>query len=634
MTQLAWLILLAPAIAFVLIGLFTLRWKNLSSFITIAAIGLSFVLSWLVLFSVGAGAPEGFQWQLVMPWLAIGDQPAIPLSFGVDRLSAVMLVVVTTVSFLVQVYSRGYMHGDPGFSRYFAFMALFTFSMLGLVLAGNLLTIFIFWELVGLSSYLLIGFWYHKTEAADAAKKAFVTTRFGDFGFLLGILLLWAVANPKTLEFAGLAQQVQAHQIPEWAVTLGALLLFAGAVGKSAQFPLHVWLPDAMEGPTPVSALIHAATMVAAGVYLVARAFPIFAGSETAMLVVAGIGSFTALFAGTMALVNNDIKRVVAFSTVSQLGYMMLGLGAFSQVAGMFHLFTHAFFKALLFLGSGSVIHATETQDLREMGGLRRAMPITFWTMLLASLSLAGIFPLAGFWSKDEILLVTMERATHGEAYAWLYMLFLAFAIASVFLTAFYTFRLIFMAFFGRYRGHHHPHESPPVMAIPLILLAIPAVVAGFWGSPYWPAHGFGGYLDPAHAHEAVINWGLAGLSLVLALAGIGLAFLMYVRGAPAPVSVGRAFGPLYNWAYHRWYLDELYNWLISRIVLAGSRATGVFDLGVIDGIVNGVGRLVLGIGGSVRQVQTGRLQGYGLALFGGLAVIAIALIFLPGTRP
>ncbi|MBI4493777.1 MAG: NADH-quinone oxidoreductase subunit L, partial [Chloroflexi bacterium] len=376
MTQLAWIIPLAPALAFATIGLVTLRWRNLSSFITIGAIGLGFLLSIGILFDVGAGN----RWAAALPWLNIGSSEPISLGFQVDPLTAVMLVVVTTVSLLVQIYSRGYMHGDPGFSRYYAFMALFTMSMLGLVLAANLLTLFIFWELVGLCSYLLIGFWYQKPEAADAAKKAFVTTRFGDFGFLLGILLIWSQTG--TLDFAEIAHRFESGGVAPWVVTWAPVLLFAGAVGKSAQFPLHVWLPDAMEGPTPVSALIHAATMVAAGVYLVARSFEIFATSPTAMLIVALVGGFTAVFAGSMALVNNDIKRVMAFSTVSQLGYMMLGLGALSVAAGMFHLFTHAFFKALLFLGAGSVIHSAHTQDMREMGGLRHAMPITFLTMV------------------------------------------------------------------------------------------------------------------------------------------------------------------------------------------------------------------------------------------------------------
>jgi NADH-quinone oxidoreductase subunit L len=415
----------------------------------------------------------------------------INLEFSADELTAIMLVVVSGVSLLVQIYSQGYMHGDPGYHRYFAWMSLFTMSMLGLVLATNLLLLYVFWEGVGLGSYLLIGFWFHKPSAAAAAKKAFVVTRFGDFGFLIGILIIYF--NTGTFNIHELNTMDLATILGSTTLALAMLGIFSGAIGKSAQFPLHTWLPDAMEGPTPVSSLIHAATMVAAGVYLVARTLPMFVGSEFAIMFVAVIGGFTAIFAASMGLVANDIKRVLAFSTMSQLGYMMLGLGtvgvAISQghltmdegislgvAVGIFHLFTHAFFKCLLFLGAGSVSHATHTFDMRLMGGLRKYMPVTFVLFLLGSLSLAGIWPLAGFWSKDLILLRSWE---YTPVLFWL-------AMITVFMTAFYMFRVIFMTFSGEYRGgekdhghgddhahHGEPHESPMVMLFPMIMLAI-----------------------------------------------------------------------------------------------------------------------------------------------------------------
>ncbi|HZK67742.1 MAG TPA: NADH-quinone oxidoreductase subunit L, partial [Chloroflexota bacterium] len=442
MIELAWLIPVFPFASFVAIAFVTRRWGRLSGFVAVAGILAAFLLAARLFGEVlgGAHIEHQFDW---LPLAGGGaDDSVLRLGFLVDPLTAVMLVVVTFVSALVIFYSQGYMHGDPGYSRYFAFISLFCMSMLGLVLANSLLTLYIFWELVGLCSYLLIGFWYQKPAAAAAAKKAFLVTRLGDFGLLAGILMLWSRAG--TLEFTRLEAMIAAGQFDAGFLSLVGVLLFCGAVGKSAQFPLHVWLPDAMEGPTPVSALIHAATMVAAGVYLVARTFPIFEAGHGALTVVMGIGAFTAIFAASMALVNNDIKRVMAYSTVSQLGYMFLALGVGARGAAVFHLMNHAFFKALLFLAAGSVIHALGSQDLRFMGGLRGRMKITSTTMLIAALSLSG-FPLltSGFWSKDEILAAAYAK---GE-----YLVF-GVALLTAFLTAFYMFRAWFLAFWGEPR--------------------------------------------------------------------------------------------------------------------------------------------------------------------------------------
>ena len=656
MAGLAWLVFALPAVSFVVTALVTRSNKHLSGLISIACMSVAFVLSLLVFASVAAGQ----RYELGFNWLSIGPHEALQFGIRVDPLAAMMLVVVTTVAMLVQIYSWGYMAGEPGFSRYYAFLSLFTFSMLGLVLSSNLMTTFIFWEGVGLCSYLLIGHWFEKPEAAEAAKKAFITTRFGDFGFLLGILLLFTITlrlGEPTLDFvllAEMAEHGELLQFGEGLLTIAALLLFCGAIGKSAQFPLHVWLPDAMEGPTPVSALIHAATMVAAGVYLVARAFPIFEHAPTAMLIVAIIGGFTAIFAASMGLVANDIKRVMAFSTVSQLGYMMLGLGSGALIAGTFHLFNHAFFKALLFLTAGSVIHAVSTQDLREMGGLRRYMPITFATMGIAGASLAGIPPLSGFWSKDEVLLATWNSGN--------WVLFV-FAIITVFLTAFYMFRAWFMAFFGQWRGpafaaagahgsgghdapatDSHaagaadahgsgghggghgggtPHESPPVMAIPLIVLAVPSVISGFWAllGPASFAAFIEGHEEPFHFDPFV-----GGLSIVLAIVGIALAYLMYGSRVIRPLAIQ----PIYRILVNKYWVDEIYAGLTGVFVHLLALFVAIFDRGVIDFVVNTVGRMTMGTGQLVRHLQSGKVQGYAMVVFGGLLVIMFFTTLLP----
>ncbi len=660
------IVLLLPFLAFLVIVFVTGRRKTLSAMVAIVAVAIAAALSLLVILPQAvAGVTDHLDvdWLRLLPASAAGhgaaEEPFLRLGIAIDPLAAIMLVVVTVVSLLVQIYSRSYMiehgHYDPGYSRFFAYLSLFTASMLAVVLANNLLFLFIGWELVGLSSFLLIGFWYEREPRPGvhllapwiAAKKAFITTRVGDVGFLLGLIILWNAGG--TLRLEELFGQAEAHRGGLFEASLlgqpvlfwACLGLFAGAVGKSGQFPLHVWLPDAMEGPTPVSALIHAATMVAAGVYLVARTFPLFEAVPQALTVVAIIGGFTALFAATMGLVNNDIKRVLAYSTVSQLGYMMLALGAGSVAAGMFHLFTHAFFKALLFLAAGSVIHAVGTNDIREMGGLRRHMPWTWATMGVGALSLAG-FPLfSGFWSKDEIL----ASAALGTG-----PILTGFAIVTVFLTAFYTFRMYFLTFHGQYRvapteAHQaggettdpHQgslHESDRWMVWPLVALAVPALLVGFWGAPPpFGTTGFQRFLEGQQFHELEANWTLAIVGSVLALAGIALAWVMY--GAHAYVGEPlRRLGGVYTVLSRRYFVDELYMWLIDKLAIGVAYALSVFDREGLDGVVNGLAAAFARGGRVLRTVQTGRVQNYGLVLFGGLAVIAVALVVVPLVRP
>lgn len=630
-------IFLLPIFSFVLISFLIRPFLNnrpqLSGYITFATIGASLLLSLWVLIEV-IKAPGHV---LPMPdylWLVIGDT-AIRLGVMVDSLTAVMLIVVTTVSLLVQIYSQGYMHGDPGYSRYFAFMSLFTGSMLGLVLADNLLFLYVFWELVGLCSYLLIGFWFHRPEAARAATKAFVVTRIGDFGFLAVILFLFFKTG--TFDIGELHHLALAGVLGGTALTWAAIGVFSGAVGKSAQFPLHTWLPDAMEGPTPVSALIHAATMVAAGVYLVARLFPMFACSLQAITTVAIIGGFTAIFAASMGLVMNDIKRVLAYSTISQLGYMMLGLGAvgvgvasgaiarevglaLGVAVGIFHLFNHAFFKALLFLGAGSVNHATGTFDIQEMGGLRKAMPWTYLTFLIASLSIAGIWPLSGFWSKEGILAQSFHHVP----------ILFYLAMITVFMTAFYMFRVVFLTFGGEYRGGsssaHAPslRESPLVMIVPMVLLAILSVVSG-----WLPISEFLG--GESHSFFGALSSPMAWVSLLSGALGIFLAYAIYSAKWLSAESLRRRFAPLHTLLSRKYWFDELYEGLfVVRILVDGIFALfHWFDDRVVDGAVNGVADGTIAAGRIIRRLQTGQLQAYGLAIFIGiLAIVACFLIF------
>ncbi len=616
-----WAIFLVPVLSFAIISLITRPFFNsrprISAYITIASISSSLILSLWALVSVIQAPGHAI---LLEPhdWVTIGST-TIQVGIAIDSLTAVMLIVITVVSLMVQIYSQGYMHGDGGYHRYFAFMSLFTGSMLGLVLASNLVMLYVFWELVGLCSYLLIGFWFHRPEAARAAVKAFLVTRIGDFGFLAAIIFLYAKTG--TFDIAEL-YVVAPALLSATALTWAAIGIFSGAVGKSAQFPLHTWLPDAMEGPTPVSALIHAATMVAAGVYLVARTFPLFAQSPQAMTTVAIIGGFTAIFAASMGLVMTDIKRVLAYSTISQLGYMMLGLGAGSVAFAIFHLANHAFFKSLLFLGAGSVNHATGTFDMREMGGLKKYMPWTYAAFLIASLSIAGIWPLAGFWSKDGILLHAW-----GSTPVLFYL-----AMITVFMTAFYMFRVVFLTFGGSYRGGsearsaHALHESPKVMLIPMVILAILSITSG-----WLPISGFLG--GESMGFFEVLSHPMPWVSLILAGLGILLAYAMYSAKWLSPEAVGRRFQALYRVLWNKYWFDELYErvFIFSVLVDGLFLVLQWFDTYIVDGLVNGVAGATIAAGGILRRLQTGQLQVYGLAIFiGVLAIAACLFIFAP----
>ena len=655
----AWSIFFLPLASFVITALvirpFFNRYSKIAGYITILAIGGSLGLSFWAL-GATTGQEGDIGWESHR-WMTIGNLE-INLGILMNSLTAIMLVVVSGISLLVQVYSQGYMRGDPGYTRYFAFMSLFTASMLGLVLARNIIQLYVFWELVGLCSYLLIGFWYHRPAAAAAAKKAFIITRLGDIGFLIAILYLFFNAD----SFA--SQGLNPLEIPDIynAVAIGGVIgsgvitwlaigIFAGAMGKSAQFPLHTWLPDAMEGPTPVSALIHAATMVAAGVFLVARFFPIFIASDIAMNTVAIIGGVTAIFAASMGLVMNDIKRVMAYSTISQLGFMMLALGVGAYGAAIFHLFTHAFFKALLFMGSGSVNHATGTFDMRYMGGLRRIMPWTYATFLIASLSLAGIFPLAGFWSKDEIL----AGAWGGEFAASTAASQLVFwlALIAVFMTAFYIFRALFMTFHGEFRGGAeaepggnnkerkvHLAESPLAMVVPMVVLALASIVAGFIVNPptslgIVPIHWLSNFLPlgirellPVGMVEQLehpqFNVGLAAISSLVAVAGIALAYLMYYKERISPEKVARRLKGAYIVISRKYYFDEAYeDYVTIRGLYSGLAAALDFgDRAIIDKVVNNVGWFGRNTGRAMARVQTGQLQTYAVGISIGILVI------------
>jgi NADH-quinone oxidoreductase subunit L len=629
--EMLWAILVAPLVAWGLIAAYGRKFPTVAGWLAMAGVGVACLLSYITLFNV-MDADGGIR-QYTHEWFTAGEL-TVNLGVRVDGLTAVMLCVVTTVSLLVQLYSTGYMDGDKGEGRYFAHMCLFTTSMLGLVLADNLFQIFIFWELVGLCSYLLIGFWYHKPSAAAAAKKAFIVTRIGDLGLLAALLLIFREIPEAAFDVAAIQDWALHGGAEGKIVTLFALGIFAGAAGKSAQFPLHVWLPDAMEGPTPVSALIHAATMVAAGVYLVARFFPVFEASPDAREVVAWIGAITALIAATIAMVQTDFKRVMAYSTVSQLGYMMLALGVLGYVAAIFHLFTHAFFKALLFLGSGSVNHSTNTFDMRRMGGLKKFMPITYWTFMIGSLSLAGIFPLAGFWSKDEILL----DAWRDNRGLWV------IGVTVAFMTAFYMFRAIFLTFHGEYKGgepvdHHdedshfhgdpaHPHESPWSMTAPLLLLAVPAVAAGWLAYDHMFKDFIEAALPEVHDHGSTFEIGIAISSTLVALAGIGTAYAIYMKKWVSSTTIRSTFAPLAIVFENKYFLDRLYeDVFVTRIMQRGwNRLLQANDRYVVDGVVNGSGRLAREASSRLRFIQTGQLQSYGLGFVAGVIVIVIAV--------
>ncbi|HBV85787.1 NADH-quinone oxidoreductase subunit L [Desulfosporosinus sp.] len=622
--QWAWLIPALPFLSFLIIAFITKRSKRLSSTVSILAILTSLSLAIAIGLGVIQAGKEIVEHPAIVNvnWLNI---VGLQIDFGtiVDPLSAMMLFVVTLVASMVQIYSLGYMHGDEGFSRYYAYQSLFASSMLGMVLATNLLQLFIFWELVGLCSYLLIGFWFFKVSAREAAKKAFMTTRVGDFGLLLGMLFLYTKFG--TLDFAALSAALNTNFQDVLVigtagyVTVMAFLVFLGPIGKSGQFPLHVWLPDAMEGPTPVSALIHAATMVVAGVYLVARMYFLFDfASPAALQFIAGLGAFTAIFAASIAIAQDDIKRILAYSTLSQLGYMMFALGVGSYSGSMFHLMTHAFFKALMFLGAGSVIYALHhKQDIWDMGGLWKKMPITGTTFFIGVLAISGMPPFAGFWSKDEILANALHNG-HPIIYG--------VGLFTAFLTAFYMSRLFFVVFMGPEKPENHPHESPWSMTIPLMILAFFSVFGGFVALP---EHNFAWYIHYGEFHHEAIAWGLAGISVLAGLLGIGLAYITYVKKLISAESVAGQFSGVYKLLKNKYYVDELYLWIIKNIMDGMAKVLYWFDIYIVDGIVNGLALVTRGSGKVLRRTNTGQLQTYAMVFF--FAVVVIFMAFAIG---
>jgi NAD(P)H-quinone oxidoreductase subunit 5 len=668
----AWLVPALPLVGAMLVGSglisfnqSTNRLRQINAIFIISLLGAAMVLSFALLWSQIQGhAP----YTHMIEWIAAGNF-RLKMGYTIDHLSALMSAIVTTVAFLVMIYTDGYMAHDAGYVRFYAYLSIFSASMLGLVISPNLIQVYIFWELVGMCSYLLVGFWFHRKAAADACQKAFVVNRVGDFGLLLGMLgLYWATG---TFDFALMGERLQglteSGAIAPTLAALFAVLVFLGPVAKSAQFPLHVWLPDAMEGPTPISALIHAATMVAAGVFLIARMYPVFEHIPTVMTVIAWTGCFTAFLGASIALTQNDIKKGLAYSTISQLGYMVMAMGIGAYSAGLFHLMTHAYFKAMLFLGSGSVIHGMEgvvghepvlAQDMRMMGGLRKYMPITSLTFLVGTLAICGIPPFAGFWSKDEILSLAFGANPLLWLVGWL----------TAGLTAFYMFRMYFMTFEGGFKGNdkgiskqllaasapvfgpgamdvkeldthehdhehhsHEPHESPLTMTFPLIMLAIPSVLIGLVGRPW--DNGFERFISiPGEVAEEVhrFEWNefliMGGSSVGIALIGITLASLMYLQKKINPADIAKKFPALYDLSLHKWYFDDIYD----RVFVMGSRRLArqimEVDFRVIDGAVNFTGLATLVGGEGLKYLQNGRGQFYALIVFA--AVLGFVVIF------
>jgi NAD(P)H-quinone oxidoreductase subunit 5 len=612
--------------------------KEISMLLTVAAtfLGLihsSYAVGWLLQQGGGHITPL----EVNFPWIEAGTF-TLSVGYLLDSMSVMMLFVVTFISLLIQIYTHGYMEKDPGYSKFYAYLALFNFSMLGLVLSTNLFQMYIFWEMVGVCSYLLIGFWFTKPSAAQASVKAFLMNRVGDFGLLIGILTFvffsfsWWTQQPDLalLSFAGFGQaaQVALENAGPLAFGLIAILIFMGPMAKSAQVPLHTWLPDAMEGPTPISALIHAATMVAAGVYLVGRVFPIFEASALASNFVAIIGVLTAFIAATIALTQVDIKKALAYSTVSQLGFMMAAMGVGAFTAGLFHLFTHAFFKAMLFLCSGSVIHALhDEQDMRHMGGLMKKLPLTHLTYLIGTISISGLFWFSGFWSKDEVLVGALAHPV-----------FFLVLLLTAGMTAFYMFRTYFLTFWGTYRGHHEVHHESKVMTWPLLVLAVPSIAIGWLMSGHGP-EGFpvfeqfihyGAHHDGHHAHDfmglSVPIW-----SMIAGFGGAGLAALFYASPVPFGVAdkVRQASGPLYNLFSRKWYFDEAYKAFVDRVYLAFANRSAAFDRRAIDGMVNLAGQTVVSSGYALRQLQSGKVQTYIAVLFYGVLVLSLFLMYV-----
>ncbi len=653
----AWGIIAAPFCAAILIILFARRSKTLSMLLSVAAVLYGFIHSLFIFYALTAEPSLAAKPPLDFPFFISGS---FVLSVGilVDNLAAMMLIVVTTVSLLVQIYTHGYMREDNGYARFYAYLSLFTGSMLGLVVATNLFQMYFFWELVAVCSYLLIGFWWYKNSASAAALKAFVVNRVGDCLFLIGILMLFAATRDywgahTVLAFTGpdgfdLASVIQkalaAGTLSYWGVPglfVLSVLIFFGPIAKSAQFPLHVWLPDAMEGPTPISALIHAATMVAAGVYLVARAYPIWAtpfpaeqifpllGSTPGLTVVAWVGGFTAFMAATIALSQFDIKRTLAWSTVSQLGYMFVGLGCGAFTGGLFHLFNHAFFKAMLFLCSGAVIHGVHgEQDMRKMGGLWKSMPITAWCFLIGCLSISGFPGLSGFFSKDTII----AGAWHGHRLLAILM------IITAALTAFYMFRAFFMTFTGTYRGDAKPHESPPSMTVPLMVLAVPSILSGYLGLNLaaWQNPGtavlnhFASFVYFNHPEAEAINWTVMSLSTVAAIFGIFLAWGVYFTRAVTINSwIATNMPAIYNFSYNKWYFDEMYLALVNFVLNLYDKIWELIDKYIVDGLVNGTSWVTNQLGFLLRYTENGRGQYYALAIFGWVAILTLATFFL-----
>ncbi|MDQ6705708.1 MAG: NADH-quinone oxidoreductase subunit L [Acidobacteriota bacterium] len=605
--QTLWLIPAFPFFGFLINGIFGKRLpKAAVNIVAILAVALSF--AWVLKTIMFLGDMSTPYTEHYFTWFRSGEFH-VGCDFAVDRLTAIMLLVVTGVGSLIHIYSTGYMAHEGGYYRFFAYLNLFMFFMLTLVLAANYLLLFVGWEGVGLCSYLLVGFYFLKKSATNAGNKAFIVNRIGDFGFSLAMFLI--VVNFGTLNFATVFQAAPGK--PQGTLTAIALLLLVGACGKSAQFPLYVWLPDAMEGPTPVSALIHAATMVTAGVYLIARSAVIFTHAPNALEVVACIGLFTAAFAASIGLLQNDIKKVFAYSTVSQLGYMFLGCGVGAFSAGIYHLMTHAFFKALLFLGAGSVIHACGgEQDMRQMGGLRSKIPVTFWTLLMGALAISGFPYFSGFYSKDAILVAAYRHAP------WMFWI----GVITAGMTAFYVFRAMFVTFFGKYRGEAHPHESPLSMTVPLIILAGLSVVGGFlFNIPAFLTNMF-------PLAEEGENFMLMAISVAAGLIGIALAYFLYVVRPALADSMARGFRGLYYLLYHKYFVDEIYNAAVVQPLISGSRTVlwrGV-DAALIDGAVNGVGTQSKSIGSILKLLQSGNIRSYATWVVFGCVVVMLAM--------